>query len=113
MQHDPMHWKLTLVRSRKDRETGVVKYYSVKDTAANRNAGRFQKMDKPRDQKWTSRGCGVTYDQKPLSRAAQERIAINAVARDLVQVVTSEVTIVAGPVRSTLSARARRRSARA
>lgn len=80
--HDPMHWQLTLVRSRVNRETGLPEYYSAKDTAANRNQGRFAKLDKPRDE-FGMRGAGVVYEPIPYSRAKREAITLNACARDL------------------------------
>lgn len=84
MTHDPMHWQLTLVRL-KTRKDGGTYWGSVKDTAANRNHKRFAKMDKQGDSYVGLRGAGVTYDQKPISRAGREALELNAVARDMLK----------------------------
>jgi hypothetical protein len=76
--HDPMMWQLSLVRL-KTREDGTQYYGSVKDTAKNRNHGRFAKMEKRGDTKFSSMGAGVVHSPyKGLPRHTYEarRVAI-------------------------------------
>lgn len=80
-QHDPLHWQLTLVRERHDPETGEIKITRLKDTAANRNAGRFAKLPTPKDQKWTSRGAGVSHRQVRTPQAVIDARRVDGCAR--------------------------------